>query len=88
MAFLDADDVWLPEKLSRQLALFAADPALGTVICDEIHVTEDGEIIRPSFLASRRCHGELPTQPARLARPISWLVRESFFPTSGVVTRR
>jgi len=88
VAFLDADDVWLPEKLSRQLALFAADPALGTVICDEIHVTEDGEIIRPSFLASRRCHGELPTQPARLARPISWLVRESFFPTSGVVTRR
>lgn len=88
VAFLDADDVWLSGKLSSQLALFAADPALGTVICDEIHVTADGEIVRPSFLASRRCHAELPTQPSRLAKPLTWLVRESFFPTSGVVTRR
>jgi hypothetical protein len=24
----------------------------------------------------------------RLAKPVSWLVRESFFPTSGVLTRR
>jgi len=88
VAFLDADDVWLPGKLSQQLALFAADPALGTVICDEVHVTDDGEIVRPSFLASRRCHGDLPIQAARLAKPVSWLVRESFFPTSGVLTRR
>lgn len=88
VAFLDADDVWLPGKLAPQLALFKADPELGTVICDEVHVTEEGEVVRPSFLASRRCYGELPTRPARLAKPVSWLVRESFFPTSGVLTRR
>lgn len=88
VAFLDADDVWLPEKLSRQLALFEADPALGTVICDEMHVSAEGEVLRPSFLATRRCHGELPTQASRLSKPVTWLVRESFFPTSGVVTRR
>ncbi|MCW2990272.1 MAG: glycosyl transferase family 2, partial [Solirubrobacterales bacterium] len=28
VAFLDSDDVWLPDKLARQLALFDEDPAL------------------------------------------------------------
>lgn len=88
VAFLDADDVWLPGKLSRQLALFEADPELGTVICDEMHVSAEGEVLRPSFLATRRCYNELPTQASRLSKPVTWLVRESFFPTSGVITRR
>jgi glycosyltransferase involved in cell wall biosynthesis len=32
-AFLDADDAWLPLKLERQLARFAAEPNLGLVHC-------------------------------------------------------
>jgi glycosyltransferase involved in cell wall biosynthesis len=31
LAFLDADDVWMPGKLTRQMAAFAADPALDMV---------------------------------------------------------
>ena len=31
IAFLDADDVWFPEKLERQLALFAGDPLINAV---------------------------------------------------------
>ncbi len=31
IAFLDADDRWLPEKLERQVAMFEADPSLGLV---------------------------------------------------------
>lgn len=31
LAFLDSDDVWLPDKLERQLACFAADPELELV---------------------------------------------------------
>src|SRR5262245_16865951 len=31
LAFLDADDVWLPDKLRLQMAAFAHDPALDQV---------------------------------------------------------
>jgi glycosyltransferase involved in cell wall biosynthesis len=36
IAFLDADDVWLPNKLSEQLEVFqrSMDPKLGVVYCD------------------------------------------------------
>jgi glycosyltransferase involved in cell wall biosynthesis len=33
VAFLDSDDVWLPTKLERQVALFGQDPELGVVYC-------------------------------------------------------
>lgn len=33
IAFLDADDTWEPEKLERQVELFAADDGLGLVHC-------------------------------------------------------
>src|SRR4051812_3217208 len=33
VGFLDSDDVWAPDKLARQLAVFDAQPALGLVHC-------------------------------------------------------
>jgi glycosyltransferase involved in cell wall biosynthesis len=41
VAFLDADDVWLPEKLSRQMPLFEGRPELGVVYSD--YECMDGE---------------------------------------------
>jgi glycosyltransferase involved in cell wall biosynthesis len=47
VAFLDADDLWLPEKLARQLALVDASPAVGLVHGAYVVVDEQGrELVR------------------------------------------
>jgi glycosyltransferase involved in cell wall biosynthesis len=43
VALLDADDLWLPRKLERQLACFRADPALGVVHTRRLQIDEHGE---------------------------------------------
>jgi len=41
VAFLDADDVWVPTKLERQLAVLDADPAIGVVATDWVRTTRE-----------------------------------------------
>lgn len=33
LAFLDADDLWLPEKLARQIAMLEGDPTIDCSVC-------------------------------------------------------
>ena len=47
IAFLDADDVWQPEKLQHQLDRFRADPALGVVYTRRT-IIDDAGIDRPA----------------------------------------
>jgi glycosyltransferase involved in cell wall biosynthesis len=42
LAFLDADDLWLPDKLSLQVAMLAEQPALDGVICRMACFVEPG----------------------------------------------
>ena len=42
IAFLDADDLWLPQKLERQMALFEARPQIGWVYSDYRLLAESG----------------------------------------------
>jgi glycosyltransferase involved in cell wall biosynthesis len=42
VAFLDADDLWLPDKLEAQERLFEADPGLGLVHCGVEEMDEAG----------------------------------------------
>jgi len=42
LAFLDSDDLWLPEKLALEVARFDADPELGLVHCGAERFDETG----------------------------------------------
>jgi glycosyltransferase involved in cell wall biosynthesis len=42
IAFIDHDDIWLPEKLERQIPLFD-DPEVGLVFSDAIYFRENGK---------------------------------------------
>lgn len=79
VAFLDADDEWLAEKLARQIAALAAHPAAGLCACDMRAVHEDGGE-GPSVFAR-----QLPT-----SGPDAWkaLLASSFVGTSSVVAPR
>jgi glycosyltransferase involved in cell wall biosynthesis len=43
LAFLDADDVWLPRKVERQLTRFRSEPSLGVVYSRRLLMDEAGQ---------------------------------------------
>jgi glycosyltransferase involved in cell wall biosynthesis len=45
LAFLDADDLWLPRKLERQLELFSRDQEIGLVHVGMEEIDEDGNTL-------------------------------------------
>jgi glycosyltransferase involved in cell wall biosynthesis len=56
LAFLDADDVWLPEKLARQLPLFEGRPEVGVVYCRRSIIDAEGrERPPPEDVSHRGC---------------------------------
>ncbi len=58
IAILDADDIWLPEKLERQLDLFDADPDVGLTYCDAIYFDDMSEGDR-LFKLTSPCRGRV-----------------------------
>lgn len=43
VAILDADDLWLPEKLEQHVKLFESDPELGMTYCDTTFFDQNGD---------------------------------------------
>lgn len=44
IAFLDADDIWLPEKLERQMQKFFEDEEIGLVHCSMTYIDPNDEV--------------------------------------------
>lgn len=78
IAFLDCDDVWLPQKLARQIELFGRDPELGLVYSD-CQIFSDAGVLVASKRAVRA--------PAE-GHVLQALFRDNFITTSSTVVRR
>jgi glycosyltransferase involved in cell wall biosynthesis len=76
VAFLDADDVWMPSKLARQAALFRADPGLGVAYTRRWLIDQRG----------RRLEYEQP--PLYRGRVLDHLFRTNFVCFSSAMVRR
>jgi glycosyltransferase involved in cell wall biosynthesis len=81
IAFLDADDWWLPDKLERQIAHVEKHPDLGMVYSWVNVVNEAGEELR--ILGNER-----PSSEATGVKLIEWFLLGNSIPTLSVVVRR
>jgi glycosyltransferase involved in cell wall biosynthesis len=77
IAFLDADDAWLPTKLEKQLTLFRADPETGVVFCRRSLIDEAGNLLPPR-----------PTSTPARGRVLDRLFVQNFICFSSAIVRR
>lgn len=86
VAFLDSDDIWLPEKLSKQIEFLKMHPSVGLVHTDAFYQTgatgERKTLSHPRFRYIGNCDNELFIANA-IATP-SVLVRRNCFELTGV----
>jgi len=60
IAFIDADDIWDPKKIERQMEILKAHPDVGLITTDYLTFNSQGTIV-PSVL--RKYHDEYRAQP-------------------------
>lgn len=89
IAFLNADDRWLPEKLDRQLALHRAHPEIGFSFSACRHVTADRQADSRCCQAWQHFAGRYVKtgQPAVIEHPVAALYAHNVVPISTVVAR-
>jgi len=54
IAFLDDDDLWLPEKLERQVELLDSNDELGLVYADSYVIDSSGDLRKGTYFVSRK----------------------------------
>jgi len=86
ICFLDADDMWMPNKLEVQLAFMAQHGDIGLLFSDEEEF--DGErVLNRSILEERLFHSDIISQTP-IQEPFRKLLIEDFVPTSMVMARK
>lgn len=78
IAFLDADDVWLPEKLEKQVVLFEADKTVGMVFTENSFFNEEGKTSDKANKRDRLMSGDI----------IKNIFLHSYVVTSTVMVRK
>lgn len=87
LAFLDADDEWMPEKLSRQLEFARDDVSL--IYTDRINFGAIDRVAERYFGAMDRVAGrQLSRELRQTAEVFDYLLLENFITTSSVLIRK
>jgi glycosyltransferase involved in cell wall biosynthesis len=86
LAFLDADDEWLPEKLAKTVAVLAGNPAAVLVFSDAIPIGASGAALGESYVTPDCAHA--PTMAEMLERwwpiiPSTAVMRTATFKACG-----
>jgi glycosyltransferase involved in cell wall biosynthesis len=76
IAFLDADDLWLPKKLEKQIALLKADPTVGVIYSRRGLVDERGRAL------------EYQQPPLHRGRVLEAMFRTNFVCFSSAIVHR
>lgn len=79
LAFLDADDIWLPGKLQQQVAAIKQDPSITLVSCNSKLISESGEHLK---------EGHVNRPPVEGDEAWKTLLIYNFLPTPTVLTYR
>ncbi|MES2537895.1 MAG: glycosyltransferase [Pseudomonadota bacterium] len=79
LGFLDADDVWLPEKVARQIEALEKDPAITLVSCGSSLVSESGVPLKEGHQKRAAVEG---------FHAWKTLLKYNFIPTPTVLTYR
>jgi GT2 family glycosyltransferase len=87
IAFLDDDDVWLPEKLDRQMA-DAGRTGADMISCDWVLVSLDGEKPQQHRLLPGQSHTSALSAYTWFAQPSCVVVKKAVFEAAGGFDRR
>jgi glycosyltransferase involved in cell wall biosynthesis len=92
ISFLDSDDIWLPQKLEKQIELFEKDKSgkLGFVDCKYIIIGENSEEIKQNY-SSHGYRGNILKQMLKdhlIITPGSVLIKRSIINTVGLLDER
>jgi glycosyltransferase involved in cell wall biosynthesis len=78
VAFLDSDDLWMPEKIFKQMELFKADPELSVIYTDYSRFDDFGTYALTTFQFKTPAKGRIRKE----------LLKNNFIGTSTVILKR
>ena len=93
IAFLDADDIWLAQKLELQIKFMEKEKEVGLIFSDMILFNEKG-IIKNSFLKEKLFFNKLSIKPLSSTEKVIYdnvfnaLLQENFIPTNTVIVKK
>jgi len=94
IAFLDADDIWLPQKLELQIKFMETYFNIGLTFTDMSFFSDKKGIIKNSFLKNMKifnklCVQSLSSYEKKFSEKIfNALIEENFIPTPSVIVKK